>query len=597
MSVGADVAALEGMGEQMFVINLCAAMAPINLDSQNLSGLDRYKLYQVSRIEDGRRRYRLRLGFFNTEADAEDVLSSVRNRFATAFTSCLCEEDLKHATGYLKCSVQDLQRTGRYAIPKFKNTGATTSVKALDASAIRKLQAAEASRVAAARDLDDVVEVDWQPQAARPAAPAPAKPAVKSAPPVSAKPAPVKPQQPLPAAMQTQTLAALVGAAKPTRESLMRRAHAMADVDAAERAKALPQSPPSVDVAATGKFKLPATPAPAAKPPAVKPNSATPVAAAAPAPRVELKASTPPRQSTAAPSPHQKNQPFHVGAGVEIPETSLSLAPAESAAPAKPHQTATQVAPIMPPVMDNSISPDLMRARELAKQSAQWRQDNGEVPTLDTTQTIRTLTKKELEDANLPKWFAVQLAISDHPANLDTMPRLDIFEAYSLYSVAAMDNGGIRHALRLGFFREEVSAEAVTGYLKTFFPEPVIVRIPDAEHDRFINAPKLSAIKPPASIVTMEQKRPAADAVPTVNTAVERTPPKVAPRIAPPATKRAAHTATQAKKPGRTAKPTTRTAQQDMLEEARLLGLSDTQMIRVQKNPSLLSRLVGKLSK
>jgi hypothetical protein len=34
-----------------------------------------------------------------------------------------------------------------------------------------------------------------------------------------------------------------------------------------------------------------------------------------------------------------------------------------------------------------------------------------------------------------------------------------------------------------------------------------------------------------------------------------------------------------------------------MLEEARLLGLSDTQMIRVQKNPSLLSRLVGKLSK
>jgi hypothetical protein len=38
-------------------------------------------------------------------------------------------------------------------------------------------------------------------------------------------------------------------------------------------------------------------------------------------------------------------------------------------------------------------------------------------------------------------------------------------------------------------------------------------------------------------------------------------------------------------------------AQQDLLAEARSLGLSDTQILRVQKNPSLLSRLVGKLTK
>ena len=41
----------------------------------------------------------------------------------------------------------------------------------------------------------------------------------------------------------------------------------------------------------------------------------------------------------------------------------------------------------------------------------------------------------------------------------DTMPRLDIFQAYSVYSVAVMAGSGIRHALRLGFFREEVSAQ------------------------------------------------------------------------------------------------------------------------------------------
>jgi len=98
--------------EPLFVINLCAAMTPLNLDGSPLPGLERYKLYQVSRMEDGRRRYRLRLGFFTSESLAEDVLCSVRQQYATAFTSCLCDEDLKHASGYLKRSVRDLQRTG-----------------------------------------------------------------------------------------------------------------------------------------------------------------------------------------------------------------------------------------------------------------------------------------------------------------------------------------------------------------------------------------------------------------------------------------------------------------------------------------------------
>ena len=50
------------------------------------------------------------------------------------------------------------------------------------------------------------------------------------------------------------------------------------------------------------------------------------------------------------------------------------------------------------------------------------------------------------------------------------MPHLDIFEVYRLYSVASAGGGKIVHSLRLGFFREVVSAEAVSGYLKTFFP-------------------------------------------------------------------------------------------------------------------------------
>jgi hypothetical protein len=101
LAPGSD-STIDGNGEPLFVINLCAAMTPIDLTGQTLGDLNQYRVYQVSRMEDGRRRYRLRLGFFTTESHAEDVLASVRGRYATAFTSRLCEEDLKNAAGYLK---------------------------------------------------------------------------------------------------------------------------------------------------------------------------------------------------------------------------------------------------------------------------------------------------------------------------------------------------------------------------------------------------------------------------------------------------------------------------------------------------------------
>src|SRR5690349_10351458 len=117
-------------------------MTPQNLDDVGIPGLDRYKLYQVSRMEDGRRRYRLRLGFFTTEADAEDVLVSVRSRYATAFTACLCDEDLKHASGYLKRSIQDLARTGRFKIPGTLKAESKPEAKAPAKPAAKEVQAA-----------------------------------------------------------------------------------------------------------------------------------------------------------------------------------------------------------------------------------------------------------------------------------------------------------------------------------------------------------------------------------------------------------------------------------------------------------------------
>jgi hypothetical protein len=98
--------------------------------------------------------------------------------------------------------------------------------------------------------------------------------------------------------------------------------------------------------------------------------------------------------------------------------------------------------------------------------------------------------------------------------------------------------------------------------------------------------------------------------VPTISAAVERTPsmtkpsmrtttpqPRPMARAAVPATKRATEPSPTNKKPASHHAKPAHTPQQDMLDEAALLGLTDTQILRVRKNPSLLSRLVGKLGK
>jgi hypothetical protein len=107
------------------------------------------------------------------------------------------------------------------------------------------------------------------------------------------------------------------------------------------------------------------------------------------------------------------------------------------------------------------------------------------VPSLDATQTVRALTELELEDASASRWFVIQLSLAEEAFDPDTLPNLDIFSVYRLYSVAGIDQGRIMHALRLGFFTEEISAGAVASYLATFYDKPTIKRVSSAERERF----------------------------------------------------------------------------------------------------------------
>jgi hypothetical protein len=114
---------------------------------------------------------------------------------------------------------------------------------------------------------------------------------------------------------------------------------------------------------------------------------------------------------------------------------------------------------------------------------------------LDSTQTVRALTQLELEDDQVSRWFVIQLALSEDAFDPNTVPILDIFSVYRLYSVAGIDQGRIMHALRLGFFSEHTAAGAVASYLSTFYDSPTIKRVSAAEHHRFAEQPSLEPLK------------------------------------------------------------------------------------------------------
>jgi hypothetical protein len=842
-----------GAGSPLFVINLCASMAPATLTGKSLPGLDSYRLYQVSRVEDGRTRYRLRLGFFTTQDAANRVLETVRQQYATAFTTSLSDEDRRYTRGY----VPDTSATSRMRVvsvvppsappvaatkqpvkqapPQVAARAATptpakpapiaqakaaptapVAKSAIPAAPVAKAAASvTTSRVAAPaasapqakspKTSDSgVYETTWEPQRA---AAAPAKSGTtgsyRAMDPKALATGSFKALDKTAASGTFRTLeqkALATGAfrtadhkaasgsfraldpkvaATGTHKALEQKALATGSHKAFEQKaaatgmhraleqkavatgmhkaleqkaaatgshraleqkavatgmhkaleqkasatgshRALEQKAPATGShraleqksASTGSYKAldqsaineieiswnkpaakvpqasaparaasaPVATKPAAAPAATKPATAPVVSKAPPVLKPEpavqakpaakaaaptVKAPPAPAAKTPAKAPEAKNppvtvkpsapmkleleaapvaapkqaasatpsnQPFHVGKGVNIPQVALSLetgkhskftpaaAPVAAKAPAAPaNKAAAPSKPAAQPPVSSAKSPG---ALQLPPRVAG-------LPDLDSTQTIRALTNEEMNDANQEKWWAIQLAVSDQPLNLDAMPHLDIFEAYRLYSVASAGSGKILHSLRLGFFREAVSAEAVSGYLKTFFPTPSVLRISTAEQARFKDAPapktppKVESkvidlndardrVKPVVPMVTMEVAdrsptgtfKPGAGTFKNGNSGTYKALNKPAQA---PAAKAAAAKPAVAKRPaagkqahmqtGKYRAQAKGSLQEQLLEAAREVELTESGIRRLPKSDSLLARLVDRLKK
>jgi len=205
---------------------------------------------------------------------------------------------------------------------------------------------------------------------------------------------------------------------------------------------------------------------------------------------------------------------------------------------------------------------------------------------LDSTQTVRAVSMDELYDSHRPRWYAVQLVVSDRPVNLDMMPRLEAFTAHRLYAVIGKQGNAQQFALRLGFFPDTDSAREICEGLSNYFASPSVVRVSDAEQARFAQA---QAPRAPV-------QKPAVPHTPAAPTHLEARPTRAIaaqpaaagkPRKAPPP---------MAVKANGTQKlvKRTRTLAEELLDEAREVALSRSGRHKIpEQNKPWLVRLFG----
>lgn len=172
---------------------------------------------------------------------------------------------------------------------------------------------------------------------------------------------------------------------------------------------------------------------------------------------------------------HQLNG--HAAAPKAAAPAPNGYAPAHNAVPAAAAPVSTALAQPIAPAVERTPAPaPVAKPIEILSEP---------LPPMDSTQTIRALTPLELADDDGSRWFSIQLSLSEDEVNPESVPHLDIFEEYRLYSVAGLDQGKFLHALRVGFFTDEGAAQAVAGYLKCYFDEPSVKRVSIAERERF----------------------------------------------------------------------------------------------------------------
>lgn len=415
------------------------------LAQTDLPELKRFNFFVSRRFEEGRERFRLHMGYFATRAEAEEWLSVVREIYPGAWAgeapgrklreraAAAAAAQAQHAAGPQSRGSPGPARTAaRVAVPKPRPPQA---------------QAAPPPSI-------HVPVVHAAPQAAQRAAPR-ASPITNSA---------FPPPQP---------------AARVAPAPILRHAPTAAPAAASAR-------PAPVSRAPAARAAMPAPPAAASRPHPAAPARPHPAAPARP--QATTSAGVRPGAPNRAPAkpPYQDSNVREVLAALgetsTTGETRLMKAPLppRNAPPAEASLSDTQVLRVLEE-----------RRPEEGERPGEVQANNIPLLKPDDTGTRRAL--KEAVINNAPVWFAVQLHWSVQPVELDKVPPLAIFSAYTLYTVEGSREGRHWYGLRLGFFSDAISAKQVAYYVRSEFGSVAVVPVSPQERARASDDEKVAA--------------------------------------------------------------------------------------------------------
>jgi hypothetical protein len=81
----AEIPSADALSPPLFVINLCASTSPMALAQPNVPALKRYTFFVSRQRDDGRDRFRLHMGYFATQDEADQLLAAVRDVYPAAW--------------------------------------------------------------------------------------------------------------------------------------------------------------------------------------------------------------------------------------------------------------------------------------------------------------------------------------------------------------------------------------------------------------------------------------------------------------------------------------------------------------------------------
>jgi hypothetical protein len=458
-------------------------MTPMALSRPTAPELARFTFFVSRRREEGRERFRLHMGYFQTRDEAEQLLALIRDLYPAAWVGeapgkRLASRDAAQGASTAAAGTASSAAAGRTAASA--PTGRPTSAAASGNE--RKLPAS--GRAAAS--------------AKAPAAQAASTPAPAVVPPA----APAAPLRPSAAKVRPSNVREVI-----------------ASLDA--------QSPTAAAVPAA------AAAAPAPAPPSVAEPQAQ-------------------RPATGRPAPPN---------------------PAGGTAPGRAARTADELS-------DSQVLRILetRRASATGQSSAGARAAASDIRMLnpDDTQTWRDIRSQISRDAAVH--FAVQLAWSVTPIDLERIPGLAIFNSYTLYKIEGNREGRRWYGLRLGFFSDAVAARQVALYVRSEFASVAVVPVSAKERG---DAMQVGAIELPRPALAASSGR-AEDKIELIDEAVdaalgsrdtaatgEATPPPTPEPDAAPAVPAPAVPASPARRPSRA-----RGSPQTLEETLEILGAS-----------------------